>query len=158
MKILAYSLFVLGPVMIVFSRPFTDNTNFILLSAGAVVGMVGFFVRNRVKAGTPIFSATNPGMHRRLYPQEIVILVLTLVVLLTFGLTGLWFPFVFGLLSAGVGVICIARPQWLVYGNKTPERLAEDRIGRRVRGFMLLTGGILLLLVSLLSHWSRHGR
>jgi hypothetical protein len=97
-------------------------------------------------------------MNRRLFPQQIVILVLTFGVLLTFLVPGRWFLFAFGLLSAGVGVICIARPQWLVYRSKTPERLAQDRISCRVNGLMLLPIGVLLLLASLVSYWSRHGR
>jgi hypothetical protein len=59
MKILAYSLFVLGPVMMVFSRPFTDSTNGALMAAGALVGMIGLFMRSRVRAGIPILSVTD---------------------------------------------------------------------------------------------------
>ncbi len=59
MKILAYSLFVLGPVMMILSRPFTDNTNGVLMAAGALVGMIGLFMRSRVRAGIPILSVTD---------------------------------------------------------------------------------------------------
>src|SRR3954470_4938780 len=145
MKILANLLFALGPLMMIFSRPFTDSTNFVLLWAGVGVGMVGLFMRRRVKAGTPTSSLKND---RRLYPQEIVILVLIFGVLLTFGLTPAhWFLFVFGLLGVGLGPLCIARPEWLVYGPKTPERLALDRISCQVSGFVLLPLGVFLVLL-----------
>jgi hypothetical protein len=95
-------------------------------------------------------------MKRRLYPQEIVILALTFGVLLTFWLaTGRWLLLIFGLGSAGLGAVCVVRPEWLVYGDKTPERLERERMGCRVRGFMLLSMGVVLLLFCVLS---RHGR
>jgi hypothetical protein len=94
-------------------------------------------------------------MNRQLYPREMVILALTFGVLWTFSLPGLWFLFAFGLLVAGVGVVCVARPQWLVYRSKTPERLAQDRISCRAKGLMLLPVGVLLLLVFFLSRLHR---
>ena len=93
-------------------------------------------------------------MSRRLYPQEIVILALTAGMLLTYWLaTARGVLLVLGLLSVGLGAVCIGRPEWLVYGPKASEQLARYRLSWRISGFILLPLGVLFLLL-LAFHWS----
>ena len=59
MKMLAYTLLVSGPVMMVVGRPFTDNANGLLLCVGASMGIFGLFMRSRLRKGVPLFAVTS---------------------------------------------------------------------------------------------------
>ncbi len=58
MRILANALLVLGLAMMAFSRPFSVQLNAPVLCVGALLSVVGIFVRSRVREGIPVMSVT----------------------------------------------------------------------------------------------------
>jgi drug/metabolite transporter (DMT)-like permease len=59
MKILAYTLFLLGLVLMAFSRPLSDHLNAPLMCLGAALGIAGVFMRSRIREGIPILTVTD---------------------------------------------------------------------------------------------------
>jgi hypothetical protein len=59
MKILAYTLLALGLIMMALGRPFTDHQNLPVLFIGGVTGLLGVFLRSRLRRGIPILAITD---------------------------------------------------------------------------------------------------
>ena len=59
MKIFAYTLLILGPIMMLLSRPFTDHTDAPVVLSGAAIAIVGVFLWSRLRRGIPMVSVTD---------------------------------------------------------------------------------------------------